>query len=121
VAAASCDFVVDLDLHGQSEHRFAADAEAWEVVAREPFLDAARSPSALFRAFYVPVLSPRKVRFVDCNSNGALPALYRLSNGSTTALLKVRFADYVVVRSKTKQLGQLGQGGEEESLQESPQ
>jgi hypothetical protein len=42
----------------------AGDTAEWEVVASLPFVDNARSPQ-LFRAFYIPGLSPAKNRHVQ--------------------------------------------------------
>ena len=42
----------------------AGDGYAWETVAALPFVDNARSPP-LFRAFYLPRLSPARNRHVE--------------------------------------------------------
>jgi len=59
VGLGACNYVIDLDLEGQTEPSVVRDG-AWEKVKCAPFLDAGRSTSTLARAFYVPRLSARK-------------------------------------------------------------
>jgi len=42
-----------------------ADPKKWEIVASLPFVDVTRSPSALLRALYVPILSSRSNFFAQ--------------------------------------------------------
>ena len=56
----SCDYVVDWNLGGRWD-----GVAGWEVLARAPFLDAAKS-HALLRAFYVPFgVSAKRTAFED--------------------------------------------------------
>eukprot|EP01065_Artemidia_motanka_P027589 TRINITY_DN32780_c0_g1_i1.p1 TRINITY_DN32780_c0_g1~~TRINITY_DN32780_c0_g1_i1.p1 ORF type:complete len:625 (+),score=207.04 TRINITY_DN32780_c0_g1_i1:57-1877(+) len=48
-----CHYLMDSEMEGQTEERYAKDSEAWAVVAEEPFLDAARTP-LVTRAFLLP-------------------------------------------------------------------
>ncbi|KJE92084.1 asparagine-linked glycosylation 9 protein [Capsaspora owczarzaki ATCC 30864] len=54
-----CDYLIDVDTAAVAprEPRYALQTEKWKEVYSVPFLDAAQSPNALFRAFYVPFLS----------------------------------------------------------------
>jgi len=64
VPIEACDFVVDLNLPGQKEIKFGEEPATWELVHSEPFLDAEQSKSP-YRSFYVPMLTPRYVKYAD--------------------------------------------------------
>lgn len=54
--------LLELALAGGSSALHAVDSDAWWVIAREPFVEASKSP-ALWRALYIPVLSARHVHW----------------------------------------------------------
>jgi alpha-1,2-mannosyltransferase len=62
VPLSACDYVVDLDLDSQHETRFWEMPDEWMRVHFDWFLDAEASPSP-YRSFYIPVLTPAKVKF----------------------------------------------------------
>lgn len=62
VPLSACDYVVDLDLDYQHETKFWEMPDEWTRVHFEWFLDAEASPSP-YRSFYIPVLTPAKVKF----------------------------------------------------------
>eukprot|EP01116_Phalansterium_solitarium_P024330 TRINITY_DN8892_c0_g1_i1.p1 TRINITY_DN8892_c0_g1~~TRINITY_DN8892_c0_g1_i1.p1 ORF type:complete len:638 (+),score=175.74 TRINITY_DN8892_c0_g1_i1:126-1916(+) len=63
VELSSCDYFVDFEFPGQTEARLSEDPQ-WSVAFKEPFLDASSSPS-LYRAFYVPFVTPKRVVYRD--------------------------------------------------------
>lgn len=79
VPVSSCHYLVDtavdppeqeLDekdiLRESREPNYSRDIDSWEVIKSRPFLNAAQSP-ALYRAFYIPLLTERKCSYVDYN------------------------------------------------------
>lgn len=58
-----CDYVIDLDLDGQEEPRYALD-DTWNSTWQADFLDARRT-STIFRALWVPILSDKKVEYAQ--------------------------------------------------------
>jgi alpha-1,2-mannosyltransferase len=72
VDISKCHYVVDLDLEDQREEHYIEDTNTWSIVAEEPFLDAAHSPT-LARAFYIPGYSEER------NVYGHYVALHRIS------------------------------------------
>lgn len=56
-----CSYFVDLELEDQKEEKLSQSKE-WEVIVDLPFLDASKSKS-LYRAFYIPFLSPKHTTF----------------------------------------------------------
>ena len=63
-----CDLLIDVDMPVETEHEpaYSRDTKRWEVVYSSQFLDASRS-HRFFRAFYVPGVSWRYVKFVGYN------------------------------------------------------
>lgn len=69
---ALCDWIVDLALVDPAQHepwirealQGGADSE-WFVFWRSPFMQKDASPSALFRALYIPMLSDSRVRWAE--------------------------------------------------------
>lgn len=62
VSIESCDIVVDLVLPHDPKKSWTTDDDKWHQTFSVPFLDAAQS-HRFFRAFYVPYVSPKFVRF----------------------------------------------------------
>ena len=54
VSVDECDYLLDLDLSHQEEAHYCLDHETWQTLALLSFLDVEKSPSAFYRAFYVP-------------------------------------------------------------------
>eukprot|EP00299_Pterocystis_sp_00344_P018418 c9194_g1_i1.p1 GENE.c9194_g1_i1~~c9194_g1_i1.p1 ORF type:complete len:576 (-),score=115.41 c9194_g1_i1:20-1726(-) len=56
---SECDYFVDFEPTNQVEPKL-SEQLSWRVLFNQNFLDASRSPS-LYRAFYIPILSPQHV------------------------------------------------------------
>lgn len=63
IDVSKCHYFVDLDFEEQAEPHYAKMSDDWEVIYQAPFLDAAKSTNALYRAFYVPFLSEKHNKF----------------------------------------------------------
>ncbi|XP_029719284.2 alpha-1,2-mannosyltransferase ALG9 [Aedes albopictus] len=66
-----CDYLIDFDnggkyVEGDSEPNYSKDSGTWTIVKSVPFLDASASHS-LYRAFYVPYVGERYVKFGSYN------------------------------------------------------
>lgn len=59
VKETDCDYIVDLDLEGQTEKRYAQDHNTWRSIWSAEFLDSSRSPK-LSRALSIPFYSDAK-------------------------------------------------------------
>ena len=62
VDVSECNFLIDRSSSEQTERRFDADTDTWEVLYTEPFLNAARSRFP-WKTFYVPLMSHRLNHF----------------------------------------------------------
>lgn len=60
-ALAQCTHFVDLELADQKEPKLSEDSQ-WQVITELPFLDSSKSKS-LYRAFYIPFMSPKHTTF----------------------------------------------------------
>jgi len=63
-----CDLLVDVDVKSESQHEpnYSTDTKNWKVVYSVPFLDSLRS-HRLWRAFYVPFVSPKYCSYINYN------------------------------------------------------
>ncbi|GAB6028988.1 mannosyltransferase [Chamberlinius hualienensis] len=78
VAVEECHYLIDLDVASTNamEPRYSKKVTEWSVISSTPFLIASESTSSIFRAFYIPWLTEQK-----CS-----------------------YANYILLRSKTKKV-----------------